>query len=174
MVPYYSELITNAEMLPEDVAALGVKLQPGQVGLVAVLKVLRPSRGDWFLCCLCGGDTVLDRYHTGPLPGTHMATLDDGLEVGFTPMGLATFRGAAALLGPEGVVYFYGINCQVDHPELQRRINAAIALMPPRGLLVFLGDIGGACNGRILPKLNVSGHCEFRKESINGRQEYTH
>lgn len=136
-VRYRSEVITDAYFTEEEVTRLNVKLQLGQRPTALVLKVTRMDNKDWFYCCLVGG-TVLPNGETR-----------------LTLSGEVTLAAATRLIPPSTEIAVYEIDCTVNNAQLRSQIVDAISDAPSQGLLIFLGDMAGRCDGRMLLNMNV-------------------
>jgi len=72
-----------------------------------------------------------------------------------TDMGELTLKTALAFVAPGKAVIFRELTCTCGKERMREKIFEGLALARQGDLVVFLGDIAGNCDGKILPHLNI-------------------
>lgn len=95
------------------------------------------------ICCLAGGR--IEATENGPTPI-------------LTPIGQLTTDAARAYMSRTGSVHYHPIRCaNVGKGRLTEQVQTLLRAARMGDLVVFVGDHVGACDGRILPALNIQG-----------------
>lgn len=73
----------------------------------------------------------------------------------FSDIGALHIATASRFVTPENKIIWQEIYCEVSDKKIKQKIAKALRQAADGDLVVFVGDIAGTCDGRILPHLNL-------------------
>ena len=150
-----SHVVTNAEVSREDMASVmpGHRFHPQQKLIVPVMSVQMGSQS--FISCMAGGTMAGDDTEV-----PREMRIEDGLR--FTPLGDLIFETANKFVAPGGRLILREIKCAgIGKGRIAEKVLETLRAGQTGDLIVFIGDMAGACDGCILPVFNLVGGIEL-------------
>lgn len=148
MQKIFSLMVGNAFADPALVAALGLSDAYERRHLTVLLKT--HYNGVTFLTTLCGG-----QFNRAKVERSFVSAGVPRESLLMTDMGELTLKTALAFVAPKKAVIFRELTCTCGKDRMREKIFEGLALAQQGDLVVFLGDIAGNCDGKILPWLNI-------------------
>lgn len=148
MQKIFSLMVGNAVADPALVEKIGLPDAATRQHLTVLL--LTRYNGTTFLTTLCGGQfnpaKVERNFVSAGIPRNSLLMTD---------MGELTLKTALAFVAPGKAVIFRELTCTCGKERMREKIFEGLEMAQQGDLVVFLGDIAGNCDGKILPWLNL-------------------
>lgn len=150
-----SHVVANAEVSREDIKKVmpGKRFHPDQKFVVPVMHVQMGSQA--FICCMAGGEMSGEDTEEPRL-------LREEDDIKLTPLGELIMRTAGRFVAPGGRLILREVKCDgIEQARITEKVMETLRIGQTGDLIVFIGDMAGACDGCILPVFNLVGGIEL-------------
>ena len=144
----FSLMVGNAFADPALVEQMGLSDAYERRHLTVLLQT--HYNGVTFLTTLCGG-----QFNRAKVERSFVSAGVPRDSLLMTDMGELTLKTALAFVAPKKAVIFRELTCTCGKERMREKIFEGLALARQGDLVIFLGDIAGNCDGKILPWLNI-------------------
>lgn len=144
----FSLMVGNAFADPALVEKMGLPDAATRRHLTVLLQT--HYNGTTLLTTLCGG-----QFNRATVDRNFVSVGVPADSLFMTDMGELTLKTALAFVAPGKAVIFRELTCTCGKERMKEKIYEGLALARQGDLVIFLGDIAGNCDGKILPWLNL-------------------
>lgn len=148
---YYSRVVYNA-FIDKDLLIKNFPEFPANSDQQPIASVFQVVMGDKkFICCTAGGKITSSQKSSG------LKMINSSDQIALSALGKITIDVAGKFVSHQSRLIIQEINCELGNNSIKTRISEGMSYANDGDLLVFIGDMAGSCDGRILPLLNYNG-----------------